>query len=155
MKMRAAPSRGSDGRSSTVKIRMSSATEDFSHSRKNLFPEFVAHRIDVMAQDDAVVGVAVGQLKLIIELQDELHRIECTGAIGMHCEVRQRLISEKIWYAFQFLKAFDGQRPVKLPEKEKNAGVYGIGRFGRIVQQALVACDLTIAQIKSGRVVIA
>ena len=68
MKMRAAPSRASDGRSSTVKIRMSSATEDFSHSRKNLFPEFVAHRIDVMAQDDAVVGVAVGQLKLIIEL---------------------------------------------------------------------------------------
>ena len=49
-----------------------------------------------MAQDDAVVGVAVGQLKLIIELQDKLHRIERTGAIGMHCEVRHRLIGEEL-----------------------------------------------------------
>ena len=108
-----------------------------------------------MAQDDAVVGVAVGQLKLIIELQNELRAIEWAGAIGMHREVRHRLISEKIWYAFQLLKAFDGQRPVELPEKEKNAGVNGIGRFGRIAQQALVARDLAIAQIKSRRVVIA
>ena len=108
-----------------------------------------------MAQDDAVVGVAVGQLKLIIELQNELRAIERTGAIGMHREVRHRLISEEIRRAVELLKPFHGQRPVEFPEKEKNAGVYGIGIFGWIAQQALVARDLTIAQIKSRRVVIA
>src|SRR4029453_12594622 len=107
MKMRAAPSRASHGRSTIVKMRISLATEDPSHSRKNLFPEFVAHGIDVMTQDDALVGVAVGQLKLIIELQNELRPIEWAGAIGVHREVRHGLIGEKIWYAFQLLKAFD------------------------------------------------
>src|SRR5438477_4425926 len=97
MKMRAAPSRASHGRSTTVKIRMSLATEDLSHSRKNLFPEFVAHRIDVMAQDDAVVSVAVGKLKLIVELQNELRWIQWTDAIGVHREVGHGLIGEEIW----------------------------------------------------------
>src|SRR6266581_2413361 len=129
MKMRAAPSRGSDGRSSTVKIRMSSATEDFSHSRKNLFPEFVAHRIDVMAQDDALAGVAVGQLKLIIELQNELRRIQGTGGVGVHREVGHRLIGEEIWRSLQSLKPFHGQGPVEFLEREKDPCVYGIGGF--------------------------
>ena len=68
MKMRAAPSRVSQGRSTIVRMRMSATTEDASNSRKDLFPEFVADGIDVMAQDDAVIGVAVGKLKLIVQL---------------------------------------------------------------------------------------
>jgi hypothetical protein len=49
-------------------MRMSALAEDVSTSRKDLFPKFVADGIDVMSQDDAVVGVAVGKLKLIVQL---------------------------------------------------------------------------------------
>jgi hypothetical protein len=89
-------------------MRMSATAEDVSNSRKDLFPEFVADGIDVMAQDDVVIGVAVGKLKLIVQLQNELCRIQWTGAVTMHREVGHRLIGEKIWRATQVLKPFDG-----------------------------------------------
>jgi hypothetical protein len=68
-------------------------------------PEFVPNGLHVVAQDEVRSGVAVVMNKLIVELENELARIEWLRGVRLHRKLRQGLIREEGWRAFELEKA--------------------------------------------------
>src|SRR6266404_147832 len=82
---RAAPNRGSHGRFTMPRMR-----SDFSticllrRSMGQGSPKFMSHRIDVMPDSEQATGISIAVNKLIIQLQNELPRVERERAVRVH-----------------------------------------------------------------------
>ena len=59
-----------------------------------------------MTQGHAIAGVAIAVNRLIVELQNEICRIERCCAVRIHDQMRDRLIREKIGSAIQLQETF-------------------------------------------------
>ena len=75
-------------------------------------PKFVANGINIMAQSQVGIGVAVGKNKLIIQLEHIFGRIKVQSSIRVHGQMRHRLVRKKTWFPFKFEKSANAQGPI-------------------------------------------
>src|SRR3954470_13510915 len=101
-------------------------------------PEFVPDGLHVVAQDELRSGVAIAIKKLIVELEDELARIERLRAVRMHRKLRQGLVGEEVRRVFEFEKAIHRDRPIEFTPEKEDAGVHGLGALLVIPEETVV-----------------
>ena len=109
------------------------------------------HRIHIMTQNDIGSGVAIGKNELIVELKNKLCRIERAGSALMHGKMDESLVGEETRWSGQLSEALQGQRPIGLLGDQKHSGIDRISSLALAAQQALIARELTITQVKGGR----
>src|SRR5882724_11347062 len=95
----------------------------FPSSRKEACPKLVAYGIHVMTQGQGRAGVSIGVNKLIVELKNKFHGIERPRAVGVHGQVRDRLVSKEIRFAFQLEKTIDPERPIEFFKQEQKTRI--------------------------------
>jgi hypothetical protein len=92
-----------------------------------------------MTQSNRRTSVSIREDELIVELQDELLRVEWARVVRVHRQVRDRLVGEEIRLILQLEESADAGAPVELLREEQHAGIHWILAFSRIAKEPLVS----------------
>ena len=103
-----------------------------------------------MANGDHGAGIPVSINKLIVDLENELVRIERGRAIRMHGQMCDRLVRKEIGRAIQIVQPLKSHRPIELAKQKNEAGVGGIFFFARLRDQSFITGEFVIGEVKGG-----